>query len=926
MGTDTVLKISQSLLSRVLVRFDQTNIADTVQGKHLISAELKFYITQNWGGWTSGGREVRVFRLLTNWTEAGSSWNCATSQCSPNWDGGTYASTKTTQDTYYNDSTGWQSFWVTDNVQGFVDGTYSNYGWLIKKQTSSDTGDADYASSEATNSARWPKLILRVRDNTPPAITPSVSPSPNANGWNNTTPVTVTFTCTDTDGCSCTGPYSETSEGQNIPVTGTCTDTLGAQSQLTIHLNIDKTPPGLTSSIDPEPNENGWNRTDVTIHYNPTDDLSGVPSPLEDDYVTSEGANQQIPKTVQDRAGNSSLITTPVSIDKTPPVAAITTPGDNETLDTCEPQVEGTATDALSGIQVIYCNGDGGTLLDGTFTCQTPFTPGANTLTVETYDLAGNVTSSSISLTNPFPAGPSLTFVSPEVVQIGETTAISVAGDGFDETSHLYIDDAEVQITVLSSNVIEAQVNFQVKGVHSVEVRNLSQCSQTSMLNDPALISVDSGDMLLYRSIITPEEISEEKVLPVNIFANDGSFESDATVSFAASGTGCGPDPQNVVAAQAVTYVGGNHLAAVVATLASGMYDVIVNNPNAQDLCLQDGFQVGYSEQEQDAIAAADSSLSSQTQRMQTLNTLQRNFVYVDKSSYSHVTFDQYYRGIKVLDGQMILHMDSTGTVLNSTDEVKYDINVDTTPVLTTQQALAISDSAVLPTQGYSIPPTAQLVIYQNTDGQYVLAYDVHSEADNDVDQFAGDLIIDASTGAILNVQSSWYGSCPTPLCIGNNCTGLGQGHYSGCVPLQTTRPSGVYTLKNQKGNSVLYYDGVALVYRDDANECLNNNIWGDYNQYSLPDSSSFYVTPNGQTDAADAGYALINAINYFKDVLHYTPPFNASVVVHDKSVSGGNGTGIFKKGTVTGGAVWDNQYKRVHVSDNSTSLDLIGP
>jgi hypothetical protein len=61
------------------------------------------------------------------------------------------------------------------------------------------------------------------------------------------------------------------------------------------------------------------------------------------------------------------------------------------------------------------------------------------------------------------------------------------------------------------------------------------------------------------------------------------------------------------------------------------------------------------------------------------------------------------------------------------------------------------------------------------------------------------------------------------------------------------------------------------------------------------------------------------------KDVLHYTPPFNASVVVHDKSVSGGNGTGIFKKGTVTGGAVWDNQYKRVHVSDNSTSLDLIG-
>jgi hypothetical protein len=50
MGTDTVLKISQSLLSRVVVRFDEADIADIIQGKHLISAELKFYITQNWGG------------------------------------------------------------------------------------------------------------------------------------------------------------------------------------------------------------------------------------------------------------------------------------------------------------------------------------------------------------------------------------------------------------------------------------------------------------------------------------------------------------------------------------------------------------------------------------------------------------------------------------------------------------------------------------------------------------------------------------------------------------------------------------------------------------------------------------------------------------------------------------------------------------
>jgi hypothetical protein len=81
-------------------------------------------------------------------------------------------------------------------------------------------------------------------DLTPPTITGSVSPAPNANGWY-TSDVTVTFTCADnSSGVASCGPNQIISgEGRDLPVVGTAMDKAGNSITTTLKVTIDKTAP-----------------------------------------------------------------------------------------------------------------------------------------------------------------------------------------------------------------------------------------------------------------------------------------------------------------------------------------------------------------------------------------------------------------------------------------------------------------------------------------------------------------------------------------------------------------------------------------------------------------------------------------------------------------------------------------------------------
>jgi len=124
---------------RSFIKFDFTNLPLD----NLISATLRLYCSaEN----NSSGNYFDVHRVTATWTEAGITWNNQS------------AYDATAEDEYQaNGATGWKTWDITSLVTSWLDGTYSNYGVVVKTRTESGDREMTFHSSEGANS---PELIL----------------------------------------------------------------------------------------------------------------------------------------------------------------------------------------------------------------------------------------------------------------------------------------------------------------------------------------------------------------------------------------------------------------------------------------------------------------------------------------------------------------------------------------------------------------------------------------------------------------------------------------------------------------------------------------------------------------------------------------------------------------------------------------------
>ena len=259
-----------------------------------------------------------------------------------------------------------------------------------------------------------------VVDRTPPEISAVITPTPNANGWNNTD-VSVTFECADLGSgiASCTGPSTLTSEGSNQIVTGTAVDLAGNSTSVDAVVNIDRTAPTIVAPQDPAPNAAGWNNTDVTVNFDATDDLSGIDSVTEPVTVTGEGSNQVVMGTATDVAGNSAALEVTVNIDKAPPTIQINTPVEGDTTSDSSVDLKARISDNGSGLAEVRVVHNGTLVSTQTFAGDSFFDlvatieveDGENVFSVQADDRSDNSSIASVTITHASNPCATITFV-----------------------------------------------------------------------------------------------------------------------------------------------------------------------------------------------------------------------------------------------------------------------------------------------------------------------------------------------------------------------------------------------------------------------------------------------------------------------------------------------------------------------------------
>jgi predicted outer membrane repeat protein len=169
-----------------------------------------------------------------------------------------------------------------------------------------------------------------IKIGSPLSVVANLERSPvDNNGWYNA-PLKVTFSATGGAGSvSCDTPKTYSGpDSATASVTGSCSDQAGQTVSASTTFKYDATKPTISASAKKADGSayiaGSWTNQNVTVHFNCTDNLSGVVACPADQTVSTEGITNVASGNVSDLALNIASTSLQVKLDKTAPSVTAT--------------------------------------------------------------------------------------------------------------------------------------------------------------------------------------------------------------------------------------------------------------------------------------------------------------------------------------------------------------------------------------------------------------------------------------------------------------------------------------------------------------------------------------------------------------------------------------------------------------------------
>ncbi len=306
---------------------------------------------------------------------------------------------------------------------------------------------------------------------------------------------------------------------------------------------------------------------------------------------------------------------------------------------------------------------------------------------------------------------------------------------------------------------------------------------------------------------------------------------------------------------------------------------------------------------------------------------------HMDEFGHAHVRFQQTYKNVPVLGGEMIVHLDANDAPLPITDATHRDIDLDAVPRLGSEQAITTARNELqnASTSGFSF--TSRLIVYPETARvhadqetplnaaearaypvRYHLAHEVRVQSAVVGERYI--YVVDAVTGRVIVRWNDLHTAA---------AIGTGQSQFDGTVVLNTISTDQGFALVDTTRGSGGKYGGNAVTNMNHALEgdgalyTNATNTWGDSQQLAKGGDTA---STNGQTQAVDAAFGLQATWDYYRNIHQRNGIDNKGAATYARVHYGNNYNNAF----------WDDDCFCMTYGDGNgasslsfTSLDIAG-